>query len=70
LLNALVSLVIRRIPILMLRVCPGIRDKLHRLTPRDEKGRLKHRLFQRLTKDVGHPKLKEHLDGVTTLTQK
>ena len=28
--------------------------------PRGEKGRLKHKLFQRPTDNVGHPKLREH----------
>lgn len=49
------------------RLAPGVRRELHRLTPRDEKGRLKHKLFQRLTEDVGHPKLKEHLASVVAL---
>lgn len=49
------------------RLAPGVREELHRLTPRDEKGRLKHKLFQRLTESVGHPKLREHLASVTTL---
>ena len=49
------------------RLAPGIRQELHRVTPRDESGRLKHKLFRRLTEDVGHPKLTEHLDRLTTL---
>ncbi len=49
------------------RLAPGVRQELHRLTPRDDKGRLKHRLFQRLTEDVGHPKLREHLASVVAL---
>jgi len=49
------------------RLAPGVRTELHRLTPRDEKGRLKQKLFQRLTENVGHPKLREHLASVTTL---
>lgn len=49
------------------RLAPGVRQELVRLTPRDEKGRLKHRLFQRLTEEVGHPKLREHLASVTSL---
>jgi len=44
-----------------------VRKTLHELTPRDEKGRLKHRLFQRLTEDIGHPKLREHLSAVVAL---
>ena len=49
------------------RLAPGVRQELHRLTPRDEKGRLKNRLFQRLTEDVGHPKLREHLASIIAL---
>ena len=49
------------------RSAPGVRTELHRLTPRDDKGRLKSKLFQRLTDNVGHPKLREHLAAVTSL---
>lgn len=49
------------------RLAPGVRGELNRLTPRDEKGRLKQKLFQHLTEDVGHPKLREHLASVTSL---
>jgi hypothetical protein len=49
------------------RLAPGVLDELRRVTPRDEKGRLKTRLFQRLTEDLGHPRLLEHLAAVTTL---
>jgi hypothetical protein len=49
------------------RLAPGVRQELHRLTPRDEKGRLKQKLFQRLTDHVGHPKLLEHLATVSGL---
>ena len=49
------------------RLAPGVLVELKRLTPRTESGRLKHKLFQRLTDDVGHPKLREHLVGVTML---
>lgn len=49
------------------RLAPGVRQELHRLTPRDEKGRLKHKLFQHLTEDMGHPKLKEHLASIVAL---
>jgi hypothetical protein len=30
-------------------LAPGVLDELRRLTPRNEKGQLKHKLFQRLT---------------------
>ena len=46
------------------RLAPGVLEELKRITPRDEKGRTRHRLHQRLTQDVGHPKLREHLGGV------
>jgi len=46
------------------RLAPGVREELNRLTPRNPSGRLKHKLFQRLTSDFGHPKLREHLGAV------
>lgn len=49
------------------RLAPGVLEELRRVTPRDEKGRLKNRFFQRLTEDLGHPRLLEHLASVTTL---
>lgn len=49
------------------RIAPGVLEELKRQTPRGPTGRLKHRLFQRLTEDVGHPKLREHLTGVVML---
>jgi len=51
------------------RLAPGVRAALHHLTPRNEKGRLKSKLFQKLTEDVGHPKLREHLARVVTVMQ-
>ena len=49
------------------RLAPGVLKELRAQTPRNDKGQLKHKLFQRLTEDVGHPKLREHLASVTTL---
>ncbi len=49
------------------RLAPGVLEELRRLTPRDDKGRLRNKLFQRLTDDIGHPKLREHLMGVVML---
>ena len=49
------------------RLAPGVLDELGRLTPRDEKGRLKNHLHRRLTEDLGHPKLLQHLAAVTAL---
>jgi hypothetical protein len=49
------------------RLAPGVLDELKRLTPRTPSGYYKNKLFQRLTEDVGHPKLREHLTGVVML---
>lgn len=49
------------------RLAPKVLDELKRTTPKDGKGRYKQKLFQRLTEDVGHPKLREHLASVVTL---
>jgi hypothetical protein len=49
------------------RLAPGVKDELKRITPRDAQGKHKHKLFQRLTDDVGHPRLREHLASVVTL---
>jgi hypothetical protein len=55
------------IDLVYVRLAPGVLEELKRLTPRDEKGRLKHKLFQRLTEEFGHPRLREHLKAVTHL---
>lgn len=49
------------------RLAPGVLDELQSVTPKDEKGRRKHKYFQRLTSNVGYPKLREHLGSVVTL---
>lgn len=49
------------------RLAPGVLEELKRITPRDDRGRLKHRYHQRLTEDVGHPRLREHLNAVIAL---
>jgi hypothetical protein len=49
------------------RLAPGIWDELNRLIPRSDRGHLKYKLFQRLTDDIGHPRLREHLAGVVML---
>jgi hypothetical protein len=43
------------------RLAPGILYELRTRTPKDEKGRRKHRFHQWFTEDIGHPKLQEHL---------
>jgi hypothetical protein len=50
------------------RIAPGVLDELKRVTPKDEEtGRLKHKLFQRLTSNAGYPKLREHLGAVVAV---
>ena len=39
------------------RLAPGVLDELRKVTPRDDKGRRKHKYFQQLQKNVGYPKL-------------
>lgn len=49
------------------RIAPKVLEELQARTPRTDAGRLKNRLFQWLTDDHGHPKLREHLAGVVML---
>ncbi len=49
------------------RLAPGVLEELKRVTPRNEAGRRKHKYFQRLTSNVGYPKLREHLGSVVTI---
>jgi hypothetical protein len=50
------------------RLAPGVAAELKKVTPRSETtGRLKNKLFQRLTSNVGYPKLREHLGSVVTI---
>ena len=43
------------------RLAPGVLAELKRVQVRDDEGRPKHKLFQRLTANTGYPKLREHL---------
>jgi hypothetical protein len=49
------------------RLAPGVLEELKRITPKDEKGRRKHKYFQRLSESDGQQKLREHLSNVITL---
>jgi hypothetical protein len=49
------------------RLAPGVLEDLQRITPRDDNGRLRHKLHQRLTEDVGHPRLREHIAQLIAL---
>jgi hypothetical protein len=46
------------------RLAPGVLDELKKITPKTPSGRRKHQYFCRLSDDLGHPKLKEHLAAV------
>ena len=49
------------------RLAPGVLAELGKVTGRDAKGRLKHHLHRRLTDDIGHPKLLQHLASLVAL---
>jgi hypothetical protein len=49
------------------RLAPGVLEELRKTTPKGAAGRYKHQLHRRLTDDVGHPKLREHLASVITI---
>jgi hypothetical protein len=49
------------------RIAPGVLDELRRVVDRNEQGRPRHKYFQRLTTNVGYPKLREHLGSVVTI---
>jgi len=49
------------------RLAPGVLEELKRVQIRDDEGRPKHKLFQRLTANTGYPKLQEHLGSVVTI---
>lgn len=48
------------------RLAPGVLKELREKNPVID-GRRKHKLFQWLTGQIGHPKLKSHIDGVLAL---
>ncbi|MCI0599081.1 MAG: P63C domain-containing protein [Beijerinckiaceae bacterium] len=48
------------------RIAPGVLDELKRTTPKSPTGRLKNHLHRRLTPDLGHPKLHEHMASIVT----
>ncbi len=49
------------------RLAPYVLNELRKATPRRPDGRLKDALFQRLTDDIGHPKLRELLVSEITI---
>jgi P63C domain len=49
------------------RLAPNVLAELKRLSERNKRGQLKNKLYQHLTPDFGHPKLREHLAAVVAL---
>lgn len=49
------------------RLAPAVLKELKNSVPKDSSGRRKHKYFQKLTSDLGHPKLREHLASVLTI---
>lgn len=49
------------------RLAPGVLEELKRTTPKLPSGRRQGTLAQKLTPEIGHPKLREHLASVTTI---
>ncbi len=49
------------------RLAPGVLDELKRTEPKAPSGKRKGTIQQRLTPELGHPKLREHLASVTTI---
>ncbi len=49
------------------RLAPGVLAELKKATPKDDAGRYKDKLFQRLTSNLGYPKLKQHLGSVIAI---
>lgn len=49
------------------RLAPGVLDELRVVVPRNEQGRPRTKYFQKLTANVGYPKLREHLGSIVTI---
>lgn len=49
------------------RLAPGLKEELRNSTPKLPSGRRKHHMHRKLTPEMGHPKLREHLASVTTI---
>jgi hypothetical protein len=49
------------------RLAPGVLKELRRLNPKTEKGTRPYRHHQWLTRDIGHPRLREHLASLIAL---
>jgi hypothetical protein len=50
------------------RLAPGVLEEMRTIVPKRESGKgRKYPFTRRLTEDVGHPKMREHLASVTTI---
>ncbi len=49
------------------RLAPGVLEEIKNSTPKSPAGRPKQHLHRRLSPDLGHPKLREHLASVITI---
>lgn len=49
------------------RLAPKVLEELKAASPKAESGVRKAKLFQKLTSDLGHPKLREHMSSVLTM---
>ena len=49
------------------RLAPGVLEELKNTTPKNRVGRPKQHYHRRLTPELGHPKLREHLASVITI---
>jgi hypothetical protein len=49
------------------RLAPNVLQELKAGAPKADSGLRKHKLFQKLTSDLGHPKLREHMSSVLTM---
>jgi hypothetical protein len=49
------------------RLAPGVLAELKKAIPRNDTGRPKAKLFQKLTNNIGYPKLREHLGAVVAV---
>lgn len=55
--------------IIYARLAPAVLAELRSSTPKDNRGRRRHHFHRRLTDDIGHPKLREHMASVLTAMQ-
>lgn len=49
------------------RLAPGVLEQLKKTEPKLPSGKRRGKIHQRLTPELGHPKLREHLASVTTI---